>query len=111
MAVMTHAPNQTRQADYRTLDENDQDRFDQVMERADDTADNGEYIALMLAAATIAGLRINYGQEIRRCGCSCYCGAIFDPADPDVHVIEDGQGYNLGRHQCPTCADRHRETA
>ena len=111
MAVMTHALKQPVEADYNTLDDTDQDRFDQVMERADDTADNGEYTALMLAAAAIAGLRITYGQEIRRCGCSCYCGTVFDPADPDAHVIEDGQGYNLGRHQCPTCADRHRETA
>lgn len=110
MAVMTHA--QTRPTtDYTALPEDRQDQFDQLMERADDTADNGEYIALMLAAAHIAGLAINYGDEIRKCGCSCYCGTVFDPADPDAHVIEQGNGYNLGRTQCPTCADRHRETA
>ena len=110
MAVMTHAQNQAT-ADHAALDLADQERFDRVMELADDQADNGEFLALMLAAAYIAGLRIDYGQEIRKCGCSCYCGVIFNPADPDAHVIEHGQGYNLGRHQCPTCADRHRETA
>ncbi|GAA3807864.1 hypothetical protein [Streptomyces chiangmaiensis] len=38
-------------------------------------------------------------------------GVIFNPADPDAHVIEEGDGYNLGRHQCPRCADQHQETA
>lgn len=111
MAVMTCALNQATTADYTALDLDTQERFDRVMELADDQADNGEYLALMLAAAYIAGLRIDYGDEIRKCGCSCYCGAIFNPADPDAHVIEESGGYNLGRHQCPTCADRHRETA
>jgi hypothetical protein len=110
MAVMTHAQNQA-EADYTTLDLSDQDRFDHVMELADDTADQGEFMALMLAAAVIAGLRTPYGGEIRRCACSCWCGVIFDPNTPGTHVIEHGQGYNLGRHQCPTCADRHQETA
>ncbi|MGW0948474.1 hypothetical protein ACWD4O_38790 [Streptomyces sp. NPDC002623] len=109
MAVMTHAHNQA-QADYTALTLDDQDRFDHYMELADDQADNGEYLALMLAAAMVAGLRIPYGGHIRRCGCSCYCPTIF-PTSPDTHVIEYGQGYNLGRVQCDTCADRHRETA
>jgi hypothetical protein len=109
MAVMTHARNQAT-ADYTAMDARDQDRFDHVMELADDTSDNGEFLALMLAAAFIAGLRIDYGHEIRRCACSCYCGAIFNPANPDAHVIAHSDGYNLGRHQCPLCADRHRET-
>ncbi|AKZ60774.1 hypothetical protein SAM23877_p065 (plasmid) [Streptomyces ambofaciens ATCC 23877] len=110
MALMTHAPARL-EANYRTLSTDDQDRFDHAMELADNTADNGEYVALMLAAASIAGLRIPYGTEIRRCGCSCWCPTIFDAADPDAHVIEPGDGYNLGRHQCPWCADQHRETA
>lgn len=111
MAVMTHARVHPSTADYTTLTTAQQDKFDQVMDRADDTADNGEYTALMLAAAHIAGLDIPYGAEIRKCGCSCYCGTVFNPADPDAHVIEHGEDYNLGRHQCPTCADHHRETA
>jgi hypothetical protein len=110
MAVMTHAQTQATTANYKAMDLYDQERFDRVMERADDQRDNGEYLALMLAAASIAGLRIDYGGHIRKCACSCYCPVIFDPDDPSAHCIE-ADGYNLGRHQCPTCADRHRETA
>jgi hypothetical protein len=111
VAVMTHARTQPATANYTAMDLDTQERFDRVMELADDHPDNGEYLALMLAAAALAGLRINYGDDVRKCGCSCYCGVIFDPADPDAHVIEYGKGYNLGRHQCPRCADHHRETA
>jgi hypothetical protein len=107
---MTHAPARL-EADYNSLTPAAQDKFDQVMDLADNTADHGEYTALMLAAAALAGLHIPYGSEIRKCGCSCYCPAIFDPADPDAHVIEESAGYNLGRVQCPTCHDRHSETA
>lgn len=109
MAVMTHAPNQA-EANYNHLDLDTQERFDHVMELADDNRDNGEYLALMLAAATLAGLRIPYGGHIRKCACSCWCPAIFDPEHPDAHEIEASPGYNLGRHQCPRCADDHRET-
>ncbi|MDX2999692.1 hypothetical protein PV382_23820 [Streptomyces scabiei] len=110
MAVMTHAPNRT-EADYTALTHADQAKFDHLMDLADDTADHGEFTALMLAAAYVTGLDIPYGAEIRKCGCSCYCGTVFNPADPDAHVIEETGGYNLGRVQCPTCADTHRETA
>lgn len=110
MALLTHASTRP-EADYNALTRADQDRFDELMERADNTADNGEYLALMVAAAAIAGLHIPYGTEVRKCACSCWCPVIFDPADPDAHVIEQSGGYNLGRVQCPTCADRHRETA
>ncbi|MFF8910568.1 hypothetical protein [Streptomyces olivaceoviridis] len=107
---MTHASVRP-EADYNSLTLAAQDKFDHVMDLADNTADNGEYVALMLAAAALAGLDIPYGSEIRKCGCSCYCGTVFNPADPDAHVIEESAGYNLGRHQCPRCADQHRETA
>jgi hypothetical protein len=107
---MTHASARL-EADYNTLPAAAQDKFDQVMDLADNTADNGEFIALMLAAAALAGLDIPYGAEIRKCDCSCYCGTVFNPAEADAHVIEPGNGYNLGRHQCPRCADEHRETA
>ncbi|MGH8917428.1 MAG: hypothetical protein ACRD0H_03670 [Actinomycetes bacterium] len=110
MAVMTHAQIRPT-ANYGDLSTEQQDQFDRVMERADDTADNGEYTAYMLAAAAIAGLAIPYGAEIRKCGCACYCGAIFDANSPQAHVIEESDGYNLGRVQCPACADEHRETA
>ncbi|MFM9373321.1 hypothetical protein [Streptomyces sp. Da 82-17] len=111
MAVMTHAQIHSGTADYNAMDEAAQDRFDDVMERADTAGPGDGFPALMLAAAAIAGLHIPYGAEIRRCACSCYCGVIFNPADPDAHVIEQSDGYNLGRIQCPTCADHHRETA
>ncbi|MFE1451926.1 hypothetical protein [Streptomyces olivaceoviridis] len=107
---MTHARPRL-EANYNALPAAAQDKFDHVMDLADNTADNGEYVALMLAAAALAGLDISYGAEIRKCGCSCYCGTVFDPADPDAHVIEESGGFNLGRVQCPTCADWHRETA
>jgi hypothetical protein len=99
------------EADYHALPTEDQDRFDHMMELADDNRDNGEYLALMLAAASIAGLRIPYGGHIRKCACSCICAVIFNPDHPDAHVIERAKGYNLGRVQCPRCADEHRETA
>ena len=110
MAVMTPAYARPQTANYGDLTTADQERFDHVMELADDNRDNGEYLALMLAAASIAGLRIPYGGHIRKCACSCYCGVIFNPDDPDAHCIES-DGFNLGRHQCPGCADDHRETA
>lgn len=110
MAVMTHAQNQATTTDYTQLTRLEQDKFDQVMAEADTTSLNSEYRALMRIAALIAGIPLPASGEIRKCGCSCYCGVIFDPNTPDAHVIEHGQDYNLGRHQCPTCADRHRET-
>ena len=115
MALMTHAHTQTKlqpnTADYNALTEDEQQHFDRVMELADNQGTNGEYLALMLAAAYIAGLHIEYGGQIRKCACSCWCPVIFDHTATDAHCIEQGDGYNLGRHQCPTCADRHRETA
>ncbi|WP_159024381.1 hypothetical protein [Streptomyces scabiei] len=107
---MTHARAHT-EADYQALTTAEQTKFDHLMELADDTTDHGEFNALMIGAAYIAGLPITYGAEIRKCACSCYCGTVFNPAADGSHVIEESGGYNLGRHQCPTCADRHRETA
>jgi hypothetical protein len=107
---MTHAHTRC-DTHYSDLTPAAQDKFDHVMDLADNTADNGEYTALMLAAAALAGIDLPYGGEIRKCGCSCYCGVIFDPTNPGAHVIEGSDGYNLGRHQCPRCADDHRETA
>lgn len=106
MAVMTHASARL-EANYNTLTLADQDRFDELMEAAD-IAGPHDYPSLMLAIAALTGLP---NGDIRKCGCSCYCPTVFDANAQDVHVIEHGDGYNLGRHQCPTCADRHRETA
>jgi hypothetical protein len=108
---MTHAHTQPHTGDYNALTRLQQDKFDQVMADADNAADNDNYRALMRIAALIADIALPASGEIRKCRCSCYCGAIFDATDPGAHVIEHGDGYNLGRHQCPQCADRHRETA
>ncbi|MFJ8657519.1 hypothetical protein ACIRNU_34915 [Streptomyces rochei] len=105
MAVMTHAPARL-EANYRNLSTDDQDRFDQLMERADHAGPH-DYQPLMDALAVLTGI----SGEIRKCACSCTCPVIFDADNQDAHVIEYGDGYNLGRHQCPWCADQHRETA
>lgn len=110
MAVMTHAlprlePGTTS---YNTLSTEAQAAFDVLMEQADDARSNPEYLRPMRALAALTGLPQG---EIRKCACSCWCPVIFDANNEDAHVIEHGDGYNLGRHQCPTCADHHRETA
>ena len=107
MAVMTHARAHA-EADYNTLTQGQQQRFDDLLEQADHARSNHEYLPLMQALAGLTGLPAG---EIRKCGCSCYCPVIFDADNPDAHVIEWTDGYNLGRVQCPTCTDRHRETA
>lgn len=107
MAVMTAALVR-REANYNALTKAQQERFDQLMEQADEARSNTEYLPLMTALAALAGLPAG---EIRKCGCSCYCPVIFDANDDNAHVIEETGGYNLGRVQCPTCADWHRETA
>jgi hypothetical protein len=109
MAVMTHAQPRLEPgtADYNTLNPEAQAAFDVLMDQADTARSNDDYLPLMKALAALAGLPQG---EIRKCGCSCWCPVIFD-ADRDGHVIETSGGYNLGRHQCPWCADHHRETA
>jgi hypothetical protein len=102
---MTHAT-KPLEVDYQALTLNQQDRFDELMEAAD-IAGPHDYPHLMTALAVLTGLPTG---EIRKCGCSCWCPVIFD-ADRDGHVIEWTGGYNLGRVQCPTCHDRHPETA
>jgi hypothetical protein len=107
MAVMTHAQNRPASVDYRDLTTAQQTRLDHVLELADDTSDNGEYIALMLAASALTGIPITYGGEVLRCSCTCVCPTVFDNADPDARTIEESCGFNLPIRQCPTCADRH----
>ncbi|MFF9287580.1 hypothetical protein [Streptomyces griseosporeus] len=102
---MTHARPRT-EANYNSLSAAAQDKFDTLMEQADNAGPH-DYPVLMGRIADLAGLPEG---EIRKCACSCWCPVIFDAEHPDAHVIEYGEGYNLGRHQCPTCADRHRET-
>lgn len=110
MAVMTHASVRP-EADYNTLPTTVQDEFDQLMEQADNAGTNDHFAKVMADIARLIGMPLPASGDIRRCACSCVCGAIFDAEHPDAHVIEQSGGYNLGRVQCPTCADRHRETA
>lgn len=110
MAVMTHARVRT-EADYTALPDTIQDAFDQLMEEADEAGATHHFLDAMARAANLIGMRLPPSGDIRRCSCSCVCGCIFDAEHPDAHVIEESQGYNLGRVQCPTCTDRHRETA
>jgi hypothetical protein len=107
MAVATHALARL-EADYNALTTEARNSFDQLMVQADTARSNEDYLPPMKALAALVGLPAG---ELRKCACSCVCGCIFDADDPDAHVIEESAGYNLGRHQCPTCADRHRETA
>jgi hypothetical protein len=108
---MTHARTQPTTADYRTLTPETQQRFDELMQQADTAGTHQHFHEVMAQAASLVGIPLPVSGDIRRCACSCVCGAIFDAEDPDAHVIEWAGGYNLGRVQCPTCADRHRETA
>lgn len=113
MAVMTHAPAPSAQhtVDYTDLTPAQQNRFNQLMEQADAAGTDDHFRDLMARAANVIGMPLPASGDIRRCGCSCCCPVIFDAEDPDAHVIEESGGYNLGRIQCPTCADHHRETA
>ncbi len=106
MAVMTAALVR-REANYKALTEAQQDKFDRLMRHAD-KAGPVDYPQLMGRIADLVGLPEG---DIRKCACSCTCPVIFDADHEDAHVIEHGEGYNLGRVQCPTCADWHRETA
>jgi hypothetical protein len=81
------------------------------MEEADTAGTNGHFFDVMARTARLIGIQLPLSGHIRRCACSCVCGHIFDAEHPDAHVIEETGGYNLGRTQCPTCADHHRETA
>ena len=110
MAVITHAFARP-DADYTTLPAPTQNDFDQLMEEADQAGTPQHFLDVMARAARLIGMRLPDSGDIRRCACSCVCGCIFDAEDPDAHVIEETAGYNLGRVQCPTCTDRHRETA
>jgi hypothetical protein len=110
VAVMTHAPARP-EADYNTLPTTVQDAFDHLMEEADVAGTPQHFFEVMARTARLIGMPLPPSGDIRKCGCSCWCPVIFDAEHPDAHVIEESPGYNLGRVQCPTCTDRHRETA
>ncbi|MEW2402213.1 hypothetical protein [Streptomyces sp. NPDC046862] len=110
MAVMTHASARL-EADYYALTKAQQQDFQRLMEEADEAGTTDHFLDVMRRAARAIGMPLPASGDIRRCACSCVCGCIFDAEDPDAHVIEQSKGFNLGRVQCPTCTDRHRETA
>ncbi|MGS2592082.1 hypothetical protein [Streptomyces hebeiensis] len=101
------SPARTTTVDYNTLPANTQSAFDRLMEQADHTANAAEYEALMTALIAITGITGVRYNEILKCACPCDCGLIFDADAPGLHTVEDPQGYNLGRLQCPQCTDDH----
>ncbi|MFI6653252.1 hypothetical protein ACIBI8_37390 [Streptomyces sp. NPDC050529] len=105
-AVMTHTQNQPT-VNYTALPANTQDLFDQLMEQADNTANAAEYEALMTSLIAITGITGVRYNEILKCACGCDCPTVFDADTPGALVTEEATGYNLGRLQCPDCADDH----
>lgn len=106
-AVMTHTQNQAT-VNYTDLPERTQTHFDRLMELADQAANATEYDTLMTALIAVTGITGVRHNDIRKCACpACYCDRIFDADDPDALVTEESNGYNLGRLQCPDCADDH----
>lgn len=106
MSVFT-LPAPTQTVDYNTLSPWQQHLFDQLMEQADNATIAVEYEQCMKLLVVLTGVRPRY-NDIRKCACDCVCSLIFDADHRDAHVIEQTDGYNLGRLQCPNCADDHR---
>lgn len=93
---------------YGDLTADQQTRFNQLMGKADNTTSADEFEALMTALIAITGITGVRDNSILKCACSaCYCDRIFDADAPDALVTEQPTGYNLGRLQCPDCADAH----
>ncbi|WP_329047021.1 hypothetical protein [Streptomyces sp. NBC_01422] len=105
-AVMTHTRIQAT-VNYTHLPTDTQNLFDQLMDQADNTASAAEYEALMASLIAITGVTGVRHGEILKCACGCDCPSIFDADAPDALVTEPADGYNLGRLQCPDCADDH----
>jgi hypothetical protein len=109
VTVITHA-RPSLEANYRSLTPEAQDRFDQLMERAD-TAGPHDYQPLMDAIAVLAG--IPAARDVARCSCwtdayGCGCAAIFDTNLPGAVVTAvNDPGFNLSQLQCPTCGHDH----
>ncbi|MEU6016926.1 hypothetical protein ABZ826_23615 [Streptomyces sp. NPDC047515] len=107
MSVITPARTHPATINYGDLNPGQQTLFDQLMEQADNTTSAAECDALMTALIAITGITGVRYNEILKCACPCICGCIFDADDPDALVTEEPTGYNLGRLQCPDCADAH----
>lgn len=108
MAVMTHAQTLPTSTNYDLLDPQAAAQFDHFMGQADTTTDNDHYRSAMVAAAYFAGVQLPTDGEILKCACQgCYCAEIFPANTPSAHTVEESRGDNLGRVQCPDCADGH----
>ncbi|MER5277726.1 hypothetical protein ABT025_18480 [Streptomyces sp. NPDC002809] len=106
-AVMTHTKN-PNSVSHSSLEQDRRDRFDKAMDEADNTADALTYHALMCVLIVFAGFTDPRVKEVLKCACqACYCDLIFDAEAPGALVTEAPTGYNLGRLQCPDCADDH----
>ncbi|MEU3656485.1 hypothetical protein AB0E67_27490 [Streptomyces sp. NPDC032161] len=108
MSVISPARTHRTTVNYRDLTTNQQNLFDQLMSVADNTSSAAEYESLMAALIAITGITGVRYNEILKCACAaCICDTIFDADAPDALVTDEPTEYNLGRLQCPDCADAH----
>lgn len=122
MAVMTHAHTQaedyydrpvtTPTAHYRALTPQQQNKFDEAMECADNDASNAHlYLAYMAMASVYANITLPQSVDIALCDCyynGCGCDLIFDSNLPGaVITATNDPGCNLSRIQCPDCGHDH----
>ncbi|MGW7283893.1 hypothetical protein ACWGH4_00080 [Streptomyces sp. NPDC054847] len=109
MSVFT-LPATAQTVDHSTLPPWKQALFDQLIEQAQAAGTLDHFTTLMADATRAAGLPTPSG-EITKCACThCYCTALFDPHAPDAHAFGEPTSHNLGRQQCPACADDHLAT-
>jgi hypothetical protein len=109
MSVFT-LPATAQTVDYHALTLWQQHQLDELLHQADTAGTLDHFNTLMSAATRAAGLSTPSG-EITKCACPrCYCTALFDPHAPEAHAFGEPTSYNLGRQQCPRCADEHLAT-
>lgn len=107
-ALLPHAQILPTTANYDLLDEDVAAQYDHYMGQADTTSSNDHYRSAMVAAAYFAGIQLPPDGEILKCACrTCYCALIFPANAPGTRTVDQSYGYNLGRIQCPGCADEH----
>ncbi|PVC80563.1 hypothetical protein DBP19_36105 [Streptomyces sp. CS090A] len=105
-AVMTHAPTQPSLIRTTNLTTTLATQVDDLLNQADDYADNRELTASTLIHAQVIhliGIRPPASGELARCTCQgCYCDRIYDAAAARTYM--DG---TVEFAQCPYCADEH----
>ena len=106
MSVFT-LPATAQTVDYNALTLSQQHQLDELLHQADTAGTLDHFTTAMAAATRAAGLTTPSG-EITKCACThCYCLRLFDPQDPEAHAFGEPTSHNLGRQQCPRCADEH----